>query len=66
MNPVFLQTFLSNLTAYFQAFCSFLGSVAKGLHHFVTVTLGKTFDRARKAFVLIRLEVAESCAVSNV
>lgn len=59
MCPVFLQTFLSNLTAYFQVFCSFLGSVAKGLHHLVAVTLGKTFDRERKAFVLIRLELVE-------
>lgn len=59
MYPGFLQTFHSSLTAHFQAFCSFLGSVAKGLHDVLTVTLGKTFDRERKVFVLIRLELVE-------
>lgn len=59
MYSVLLQNFLSNLTAYFQAFCRFWGSVTKGLHHSVAVTLGKTFDRERKVFVLIRLELAE-------
>lgn len=59
MYPGFLQNFHSSLTAYFQAFYSFLGSVAKGLHDVVTVTLGKTFDRERKVFVLIRLELVE-------
>lgn len=40
--------------------------MAKGLHHPVTVTLGKTFDRERKAFALIRLELAEPGAVGDV
>lgn len=40
--------------------------MAKGLHHPVTVTLGKTFDRERNTFVLIRLELAEPGAVGDV